>query len=286
MTEDPLVVFTEHHGRYRVEFDYHPTALAVLKKTVPGSMRRFMARFNQETERWEPLPGESSKFWEISTDWVGPLASAVINAGIEVAGFSHANIDDWFAVFSTDMPTRPSGHDAYRKGFCTSCESVPHRSGGVECEDCYHKRLVLQHRVKAALAESRATRYPEALPAGGTARTTRYPLEIDRTDTAIVERDHAAVLEILIAAEHGRSTCLICGRKPSKGAAVHNSCRMRLLHALTDKPFSKARNKAFQGGACTVCLARPHAGHSTCAHCAAIVDTCSKLSICEEESPT
>jgi hypothetical protein len=277
MGEEPLVVFTEHHGRYRVEFDYHPVALAVLKRTVPGPMRRFMARFNEETERWESLPGESSKFWEISTDWVGPLASAVINAGIEVLGFSHANIDDWFAVFSTDMPTRPTGHDAYRKGFCKSCLSAPYRPGGVECEDCYRKRLVLQHRVKAALAESHATRYPEALPAGGSARTTRYPLEIDRTDVAIVERDHAAVLDILIAAEHDRSACLVCGRRSSKGAAVHGSCRTRLLHALEDRPFSSARNKAYQGGACTVCLARPHTGRATCTHCAELVDVCNSL---------
>jgi hypothetical protein len=278
--DEPLVVFTEHHGRYRVEFDYHPVALTVLKKTVPAPMRRFMARFNSETERWEPLPGESSKFWEISTDWVGPLASAIINSGIEVLGFSHANIGDWFSVFSAAMPTSPSGHRAYRKGFCKSCESLPHRPGGVECEDCYHKRLVLQHRVKAALAESRATRYPEALPAGGkSAYLTRYPLEIDRADVSIVARDHAAVLDILIAAEHGRSTCLICGRRPPKRVAVHGSCRTRLLHVLDDRPFSRARNKAFQGGACAVCFTRPHTGRVACAHCAELVDVCQSLRI-------
>jgi hypothetical protein len=270
MDDEPfVVVFTEHHGRYRVEFDYDPAAVALLKKTVPAPMRHWV---------------KTAKRWEVSTDWIGPLASAFVNVGVEVLGLNHTNIADWFAVFSTDMPTRPSGHDAYRKGFCKSCELVPHRPGGVERQDCYRKRLAHQHRVKAALAEARAMRYLEALPAGGSAHTTRYPLEIDRTDLAIVERDHAAVLEILIAAELGRSECLICRRRPSKGAAVHAICRTRLLHALDGRPFTKARNKAFQDGLCTVCATRPHRPSViTCTHCAGLVDTCQSLRCISDE---
>jgi hypothetical protein len=264
MSEDPLaVVFTEHHGRYRIEFDYSPAMIAQLKLAVPGPMRHWMPK---------------GKRWEVSTDWVGPLASAFVNAGIEVLGLNHTNIADWFAVFSTDMPARSSGHDAYRKGFCKSCESVPHRPGGTECEDCYRKRLSLQHRVKATLAEAHATRYPEALPAGGTARTTRYPLEVDRADVAIVERDHATVFDILITAEPDRSDCLICGRRgSSKFGAVHAICRTRLLRALDGRPFTKVHNAAYQDGLCTVCFARPHTGLSTCARCAELVDICQSL---------
>jgi hypothetical protein len=261
--EEPLVVvFTEHHGRYRVEFDYDPAALELLKTTVPAPMRHWM---------------KTAKRWEVSTDWIGPLASAFVNAGIEVLGLSRTTIADWFAVFSTDMPTSESGHRAYRKGFCKRCESVPHRPGGVECEDCFGKRLSLQHRVKAALAEAGATRYLEALPAGGTARTTRYPLEIDRTDLAIIERDHAAVLDVLIEAEHGRSDCLVCGRRSSKDAAVHAICRTRLLHALDGRPFTRARHKAFRSGLCAVCLARPYSDGIACAHCAELIDVCQSL---------
>jgi hypothetical protein len=280
--EPVVVVFTKRHGRYRVEFSYAPAALAVLKKTVPVPMRRFAARLNPETEHWEPLPGEDSKFWEVSIDWVGPLASAFVNAGIEVLGLNQANIGDWFGVFSAAVPTSSGGHRAYVKGFCKTCEAVPYRPGGAECEDCHCKRLIAQHRVKAVLAEARAVPYPEALPATGSARTTRAPLEIDRSDVAIIaHRDHGAVLDILIEAEHDRSAiCPICGRRPPRGAAVHVACRTRLLHALDDgRPFSKARNAAFQDGLCTVCRARPHRlpGDIACAHCAELIDVCQSL---------
>jgi hypothetical protein len=263
-----VVVFTEHHGRYCVEFDYDPAALQLLKKTVPAPMRHWI---------------KTAKRWEVSTDWIGPLASAFVNAGIEVLGLNHSNIVDWFAVFSTDEPTRPSGHDAYRKGLCKRCESVPHRPGGTECEECFRQRLIRQHRVKAAMAEAGATRYPEALPAGGSARTTRYPLEIDRTDAAIVKRDHAAVLDILITAEPKRPDCLICGRHgKSKFGAVHVICRTRLLRALDGRPFTKVHRGAYQDGLCPVCFARPHLDRATCTRCAEFVDICSGISICEE----
>jgi hypothetical protein len=209
-----------------------------------------------------------------------------VNAGIEVIGVNHANIEDWFGVFSAAMPTSPSGHRAYLKGFCKSCESVPHRPGGVECEDCHRKRLILQHHVKAALAEAGATPYPQALPATKNARKTRFPLEIDRSDVAIVERDHTTVVDLLIAASG--PPCPICSRNPPEGAPVHAACRIRLLHALDDgRPFSKARAKAFQDGACTICLARPHLqGDTACAHCAELIDVCRSLRPVNERGAT
>jgi hypothetical protein len=151
-SEATTVVFTKTYGRYRVEFGYDPGVVAILKAAVPGAMRRWIKRTTDEN-------GVSrGGFWEASTDWVGPLASAFVNAGIRVIGLNHANIRDWFDVFSAPMPTSPSGGRAYAKGFCKSCESVPHRSGGVECEDCYRQRLIFQHHVKAALAEAGVTR--------------------------------------------------------------------------------------------------------------------------------
>ncbi len=269
-TEAPIVVvFVEHHGRYRVEFDFDARAVVLLKATVPAPMRRWRAQR-----------------WEVGADWVGPLASAFVNAGIKVVGLDRTNISDWFGVFSAAMPTSPSGHRAYAKGFCKRCESNPHRPGGVECEDCHRQRLAVQHHVKASMAQARALPYPEALPAVGNATTTRFPLEIDRADVAIVERDHTAMIDLLIAAEHDRSTtCPICGRKPAKGVAVHALCRTRLLHALDEsRAFTRARNRAFQDGACTVCSSRPQQvpGSVTCTHCAEIIDVCRLLRCAEK----
>jgi hypothetical protein len=262
MGDQPLlVVFTEHRGRYRLEFDYDPDMIALLKKTVPGPMRH-----------WD----SQAKRWEISIDWIGPLAGAFVNAGIEVLGLDETNIADWFGCFAAETPTSEEGCRAYRKGLCKTCCAMPHRPGGTECEECFHQRLVAQHRVKAALAEAGATPYPEALAAVGSARTTRYPLEIDRSDVAIVKRDYSVIVDILIAAEYDQSTtCLICGRRPPKGDA-HATCRTRLLHALDEgRAFSRARNRAFQEGNCTVCRIRPRlSGAVACAHCARLVDAC------------
>jgi hypothetical protein len=270
-TEAPIgVVFIEHHGRYRVEFDYHPAIVALLKKSVPGPMRR-----------WVVIKRDNvvvAKRWEVSIDWVGPLASAFVNAGIRVVGLNHANIESWFSCFSATLPTTADGHRAYIKGFCKSCELVPHRPGGVECEDCHRQRLIAQHHVKAALAEAGVTPYPEALPAVKNALKTHFPLEIDRSNVAIVApRDHTAVLDLLIAASG--PPCPICSRRPPKSASVHVSCRHRLLHALDDgRAFSRARNKALQSGACTVCTARPHLqGGVVCAHCSGLIDACRLL---------
>jgi hypothetical protein len=191
-----------------------------------------------------------------------------------VVGLNHATIEDWFGVFSAATPTSPAGNRAYVKGFCKTCALVPYRPGGVECEGCYRKRLIAQHHVKAALAEAGAVPYPVALPATGSAVTTRFPLEIDRSDVAIAQpRDYTAALDLLITAEHDRSlACPICSRKPPKGAAVHIGCRTRLLHALDEgRLFSKARNRAYQDGCCTVCLVRPYAGGVACTHCAGLI---------------
>lgn len=134
-TDTPItVMFIDHHGRYRVEFDYHPAVVALLKKSVPGPMRR-----------WVVIKRDNvvvAKRWEISIDWVGPLAAAFVNAGIKVLGLGHTNIADWFDVFSAPLPTTADGYRAYIKGFCKNCKSVPHRPSGVECEDCYRQRLI------------------------------------------------------------------------------------------------------------------------------------------------
>jgi hypothetical protein len=262
--EEPLVVvFTEHHGRYRVEFDYDPAAVALLKKTVPPPMRHWI---------------KTAKRWEVSTDWVGPLASTFLNAGLEVLGLSHADIANWFGVYVTDVPTSESGHRAYLKGLCTVCESVPYRAGGIECDECHRKRLERQHRAIATLCAAGAIPYPEARPANGSARTTYYPLPVDWVEVAIVERDHAPVLDILIAAEPDRPDCLICGRRgSSKFGVVHAICRTRLLRALNGLPFTKPQNGAYQIGLCPVCFARPHTGHATCTRCAELVGVCQSL---------
>jgi len=271
VTESLIVVLTEHHGRYRVQFAYDADVIAVLKKTVPAPMRHWIKR---TTENGVSHGG----YWEVNTDWIGPLASAFTNTGIEVLGLDRSNIADWFGVFSAATRTTGEGHRAYRKGTCKTCTTAPHRPGGVECEGCFHKRLIDQHQVKAALAKAGATPHPETRPATGSALTTRYPLEIDRRDVAIVERDHTAVVDILIAAEYeATQTCLICGRRPPKDAAVHATCRTRLLRASDDnKPFTKANNAAFQNDVCVVCQARGRQlpGGIACAHCATLIDVC------------
>jgi hypothetical protein len=121
-------------------------------------------------------------------------------------------------------------------------------------------------------------------------RSTRTPLEIDQGDVAIVERDRAMVVDILIAAENAQSpmACSICSRRPRKDAVVHATCRTRLLHALGDhQPFTKARNTAFQDGQCTVCLVRPcrMPGGITCPHCAEIVRVCRSLRCVDRPTP-
>jgi hypothetical protein len=115
------------------------------------------------------------------------------------------------------------------------------------------------------------------LPAVKNALKTRFPLEIDRSGVAIVKRDHTAVVDLLIAASG--PPCPICNRKPPKGAPVHATCRVRLLHALDEgKPFTKPRSQAYQDDCCTVCLARPRVG-VTCAHCTKVLGVCRSLGV-------
>lgn len=268
--DQPLIAFSKSaDGRYRVEFDYDARAVALLKATVPAAMRRWI-----EDEKHD------EKYWAVSAEWTGPLASKLRNAGFDVVGLDENNIADWFSCFSVATPTSGDGHRAYVKGMCKTCTTTPYRPGGVECEECFRQRLIDQYRIIATLAGEGLAPLPEAEPAIGKARTTRAALPIDRGEIEIVKRDFAAEVDFAILARRDQSVvrppCPICGRRPAKGAVVHVGCRTRLLHALSGRPFLKSRNKAFQAGLCTVCMTRPHRppGRITCAHCAELIDVC------------
>jgi hypothetical protein len=265
--EQPLIAFSKAaDGRYRVEFDYDTRAVALLKATVPGSMRR-----------WVVDEKNDEKYWAISPEWTGPLASKLRNAGFEIAGLDEDNIADWFSCFLVATPTSEDGHRAYVKGMCKTCTTAPHRPGGVECDGCFRQRLIDQHRVVSILADKGLAPWPEVEPATGKARTTRAPLPIDRSEIEIINRDFTVEVDFAILAHRDQSVvrppCPICGRRPAKGAVVHVGCRTRLLHACNDRPFLKARSKAFQAGLCTVCMTRPHRlpGRIACAHCAELI---------------
>jgi hypothetical protein len=264
--ELPTVVFTANPGRYRAEFDYDPAVVGVLKAAVPGPMRR-----------WRPRIG----CWEVSADWVGPLTSALLEAGVVVRGLTQANIADWFGVFA-DEPG-PADHDAYRAGRCVRCGVAPHRPGSTECDACYRRRLIRQRRLIAALIHAGAIGYPRAHSSAG---RPRYPLPIDWVAVECDGRDHTEVVDLLLAGCADDPVCPICGRRTPKDKPAHGTCRARLLRALAGRPFTKAGNKAFQAGLCTVCRTRPHLilRRSTCGHCAEIVDTCRSLRV-PEASP-
>lgn len=272
------LVFTAERldpGRYRVLVDYHPAIVTRLKTVVPAPMRRWVPR-KQLRESGRCMGG----YWEVSADWAGPLAFAFGNTGLDVRGLGHANIADWFAVFSAPVPTGEAGHRAYRKGLCASCKTADHRPGGVECEHCYHQRLIHQYRVMAALAKAQAP-LPKVVPSTGAALTCRYPLLATGTEAGIEERNHTVALDILIEAEHDRSPskCPICGRRSTKGNLTHATCRARLMHAAADRPFTKTRNKAFQDSLCTICITRPQRPGwlVTCTHCAKFIDAAKAL---------
>ena len=268
--DQPVIAFGKAaDGRYRVEFDYDNRAVALLKATVPAPIRR-----------WVKDEKRDEKYWAVSPEWTGPLASKLRNAGFEIFGLDEDNIADWFGCFSVATPANEEGHRAYRKGICTTCTTAPHRPGGVECDGCFRQRLIDQHRVIATLAGEGLAPWPEADSAIGKAHTTRAPLAIDHGEIEITKRDFAAEVDIAILARRDQSVakppCPICGRRPAKGAVVHVGCRTRLLHALSGRPFLRTRNKAFQAGLCTVCMTRPHRppGRITCAHCAELIDVC------------
>jgi hypothetical protein len=256
--DQPTIVFSKTDtGRCLVVFDYNARAVALLKETVPAAMRRWNA---------------AEKFWAVSLDWVGSLALKLRNAGFEIDGLDESNITDWFGCFSAATPTSEEGHRAYVKGMCKTCTAKPHRCGGVECEDCFRKRLTDHYRVKAALADAGLASLPQARAA---AHKSKTPIEIDEYELVVVARDYTAAADHVIVARRDLSTakppCPICGRRPRGSAVVHVGCRKRLLDALGDRPFLRARGMAFQAGLCTVCMQREHRGDSACEHCHSLI---------------
>jgi hypothetical protein len=258
----PAVVFSKiDRGRYRVESDYSPRVVTLLKSTLPAAVRR-----------WR----DNNKCWEVSADWAGPLVGALRNAGVEVVGLGEFEEADLFWWCLSPVPISKGGHHAYLKGFCASCTQSPHRLGGLECDPCYRKRVLRQHRVRAALAAAGLAPYQRAVPSAGSAARFRVPVWADDGESATARLGpavgHAEVVDAVILAARvavDRPPCPICERRPAKGAVVHVACRRRLLHALLGKPFVKARNAAFQADLCTVCLSRPTHRHGaiTCEHC-------------------
>jgi hypothetical protein len=247
-------------GHYRVTFDYHARAVALLKSTVPAAVRR-----------WR----DTGKCWEVSADWAGPLVGALRNAGFEVTGLDEFEEAELFWFCLAPVPISKRGHRAYVKGFCATCAQQPHRAGGLECDQCYRKRVLRQHRVRTALAAAGLAPYPQARPSAGSALRCRIPVCVHEDEAPEVTPDYTAAVDAVILAARGRCypACPICGHRPAKGAAVHVGCRRRLLALLANRPFTRPRNAAFQAGLCTVCLARPHQppGRITCEHCCRLV---------------
>jgi hypothetical protein len=258
----PVVAFTTLAGRYRATFAYDPDAVATLKAAVPSPMRRWV---------------RAARCWEVSAEWMAPLAGALCNAGHTVTGLTEGDVEA-FGCFSAAAPIGEAGHRAYLKGMCTGCEQAVHRPGGTQCDDCHRSQLHRQARVKAALAVIGAMPYPQARPSVGSAIHIRAPLEIDAHQTGASAHDYSAAIDASLTTQP-EGTCPICQRKPSKGAAVHAGCRTRLLHVLTGRPFTKARNEAFQDGLCSVCAVRAHTGSATCAHCASLVGACTPTTL-------
>jgi hypothetical protein len=248
----PTVTFTKGSGRYRVEFAYHARTVELLKSAVPAAVRRFV---------------KAGGYWAVSADWAGPLACALLNAGVEVSGLDE--VTEWVL---SPTPVGERGHRAYVKGFCATCTQQPHRPGGTECDGCYRNRVARQYRVAGVLAAAGVTPWPEAVPSAGSATRCRMPLWADADGVGIPDKpDYTTAVDAVILAARGLCypACPVCGRRPTKGAVVHIACRRRLLALLADRPFTRPRNAAFQAGLCTVCLARPHRppGRITCQHC-------------------
>jgi hypothetical protein len=252
----PAVTFSKADGRYRVTFDYNARVVALLKSTVPAAVRR-----------WH----NGSKRWEVNVDWAGTLVGALRNAGFEVTGLDEFEEAELFWWCLSPVPISKGGHRAYVKGFCATCAQQPHRRG-LECDQCYRKRVLRQHRVRTALAAAGLAPYPQARPSAGSALRCRIPVCVHEDEAPVAAPDHTAALDAVIAAARDhlpKPPCPVCGRRPAKGAVVHIACRRRLLALLADRPFTRPRNAAFQAGLCTVCLTRPHRppGRITCEHC-------------------
>jgi hypothetical protein len=247
-------------GSYLVEFDYSPRVVTLLKSAVPASMRR-----------WR----DAGKRWEVNVDWAGPLVGALRNAGFGVTGLGQFEEAELFWWCLSPVPIGKDGQRAYVKGFCATCEQQPHRRG-VECNQCYRKRVLRQHRVRTALAAAGLAPYPQARPSAGSALRCRIPVCAQEDEAPEAAPDHTAALDAVIVAARDHSPnppCPVCGRRPANGAVVHIGCRRRLLALLADRPFTRPRNKAFQIGLCTICLARPHRppGRISCEHCHGLV---------------
>lgn len=158
----PTVVFRSDVGQYRITFKYHPAAVELVK-TIPSYARSF-----------DP----DTKEWSVRTTWAGVLAFALRGAGFTVDGLDENAIEDWFAPFATPIPSSEASRAAYIKGMCRTCKTSPYRSGGVECQDCFHGRFVRQYRVTRVLAEAGLAPWPQARPARGSSWDTHVPIVV------------------------------------------------------------------------------------------------------------
>jgi hypothetical protein len=247
-------------GRYRVDFIYNAQLVALLK-TVPAAMRR-----------WR----DAGKYWEVSVDWVGPLVCALRNAGVAVNGLDELDVTEWASWYLPAMPSSRRGSQAYVIGLCETCRQVPHRPGGTECAGCHRQRVARSHRVLAALTARGLASWPRAIPSKGELLSLRAPVLVDEVnDWTPTPAPDVETVDAVIAAVRtdNPACCPICGRRPAKGVVAHVRCRRHLLHLLAEKPFSKPRNRAYQSGLCSVCMARPHQppGRITCEHCGRLV---------------
>jgi hypothetical protein len=160
-TRKPTVTFESDDGLYRITFRYHREAVKLIKAAVPSYARTF----DPDTKRWS-----------VRTQWAGALAFAFRGAGFGVNGLNEKDIEDWFAPFATAVPTSKAGHRAYLKGMCKTCKTSPHPPGCVECQDCFHRRLVRQYHVTRVLAEAGLAPWPQVQPARGSAWDTHAPI--------------------------------------------------------------------------------------------------------------
>ena len=115
-TDAPIIVaFIEHHGRYRVEFDYDPSAVAILKARRPG--------------RCAPL-GAQGQALEGQRRLDGPAGVGVHerrNQGDRAQPHQHRGLVRRLLCADADQSQRPP---RLHKGLCKTCESVPYRPGG------------------------------------------------------------------------------------------------------------------------------------------------------------
>ena len=255
-----VAVCTLPTGRYRLDFAYNAQVVEILKQTVPAAMRR-----------WR----DYRKYWEVSADWLGPLVCALRNAGVTVNGLGRLDVTEWASWYLPAVAPEQKGRRAYLLGLCASCRNQPHSPARIECDRCYRERVARSHRVYAALVAQGLAAWPRSTSSKGELLSLRAPVLLDEVnDWTPAPIPDVETVDAVIAAARERMdkpACPICERKPSKGATVHARCRRHLLHLLAEEPFSKPRNRAYQSGACSVCVTRPLAARSiTCGHCAGL----------------